>query len=118
GVADVTRWREDPVLDQWGSYWYIRDVKRDKVWSPTYQPCRVEPDSQRIRFMHDHASFVRTDDDVTTSLDICLSPECNGDIRRLTLTNRGSEQLIIEVTTFMELTLALPIADEAHPAFS
>ncbi|WP_137669679.1 GH36-type glycosyl hydrolase domain-containing protein [Paenibacillus naphthalenovorans] len=117
GLA-VSRWREDPVLDDWGSYIYIRDVARDAVWSPAFQPCRVPSSEQRIQFSLDRATFMRTDGDVQTRLEVCVSPEWNAEIRRLTLTNTGNEAKIIEVTTFTELALAPPIADDAHPAFS
>lgn len=117
GLA-VSRWREDPVLDDWGSYIYIRDVTRDAVWSPSFQPCRVPSSEQRIQFSLDRASFMRVDGDVQTSLEICVSSEWNAEVRRLTLTNTGNEAKIMEVTTFIELALAPPIADDAHPAFS
>ena len=115
---DVSRWREDPVLDNWGNYLYIRDVTRDVVWSPSFQPCRVPSAEQRVQFSLDRAAFMRVDGDVQTSLEICVSPEWNGEVRRLTLTNAGNESRIIEITTFLELALAPPIADDAHPAFS
>ncbi|MFC4769557.1 GH36-type glycosyl hydrolase domain-containing protein [Effusibacillus consociatus] len=117
GVA-VSRWREDPVADDWGSYMYIRDVTCDVVWSPTFQPCRVPSPEQRVQFALERATFMRVDGDVQTSLEICVSPEWNAEVRRLTLTNSGSETRIIEVTTFLEVALAPPIADDAHPAFS
>ncbi len=117
GLA-VTRWREDPVLDDWGSYMYIRDVTRDLIWSPAFQPCRVESPEQRAQFLLDRATFMRVDGDIQTSLEICVSPEWNAEVRRLTLTNVGSQARIIEVTTFLELALAPPMADDAHPAFS
>jgi cyclic beta-1,2-glucan synthetase len=117
GVA-VSRWREDPVLDNRGNYIYIRDVARDAVWSPTFQPCRVLSGGQRAQFSVDHVTFMREDGDIQTSLEICVSPEWNAEVRRLTLTNTGHEARIIEVTTFLEVVLASPAADDAHPAFS
>ncbi|SHF11073.1 Putative glucoamylase [Desulforamulus putei DSM 12395] len=117
GLA-VTRWREDPVLDNWGSYLYIRDVTRDVVWSPTFQPCRVPSSEQRVQFSLDRAVFMRVYGDIQTSLEICVSPEWHAEVRRLTLTNAGDEERIIEITTFLEPVLAPPMADEAHPAFS
>ena len=117
GLA-VSRWREDPVLDDWGSYMYIRDVTSDALWSPAFQPCRVPSSEQRAQFSLDRATFMRVDGDMQTSLEICVSPEWNAEVRRLTLTNTGNEARIIEVTTFIELALAPPLADDAHPAFS
>ncbi|OCT14008.1 glycosyl transferase family 36 [Paenibacillus pectinilyticus] len=115
---DVTRWREDPVTDQWGSYMYIRDVASDKVWSPTFQPCRQPSRKQRVQFSQERSTFLSEEEDVHTTLDICVSPEANAEVRRLTLSNKGSEARIIEVTTFLEIALAPHDADKAHPAFT
>ncbi|MGH6782773.1 MAG: glucoamylase family protein, partial [Sphingomonadaceae bacterium] len=34
----VTRWREDPTCDNWGAYFFLRDVDSGKVWSAGYHP--------------------------------------------------------------------------------
>ena len=115
---EVSRWREDPVMDPWGSYVYIRDVSKNKLWSPSYQPCRVESSDQMVQFGLDKTTFRRVDEDVKTSMEICVSSEWNAEVRRITLTNIGAEQKVLEVTTFVELALANPIADVAHTAFS
>nr|WP_318505666.1 glucoamylase family protein [Bacillus sp. T3] len=114
----VSRWREDPVMDSWGSYVYIRDLSKDKLWSPSYQPCQVQSDEQRVQFGLDHATFMRVDGDIKTCMEICVSTDWNAEIRRITLSNSGSETKVMEVTTFVELGLANPIADIAHTAFS
>jgi len=114
----ITRWQEDPVIDRSGSYMYIRDITQDQVWSATFHPCRVTSPEQYIRFSLDNALFTRVDGSIRTSLEICVSPESNAEVRRLSLTNTGEDTRIIEVTTFQELALADPIADDAHPAFS
>ena len=61
---------------------------------------------------------MRKDGDIKTSMEISVSPEWNAEIRRITLTNSGKESKLLDVTTFTELALANPIADEAHTAFS
>ncbi|QAY65224.1 GH36-type glycosyl hydrolase domain-containing protein [Paenibacillus protaetiae] len=117
GIA-LSRWHEDPVAEAPGSCFYIRDVAAGKVWSPSYEPCRTPADRQKVRFALDKASFERLDGQMETMLEICVPPEHKAELRRLTLTNTGSETRIIEVTGYMELALAPPAADEAHPAFS
>ena len=114
----VSRWREDPVIDPWGSYVYIHDLSKDKIWSPAYQPCRMKAKEQRVQFGLDRAIFHRDDGDVQTRMEVCVSPEWDAEIRRISLTNVSEERKVIEVTTFVELALANPIADDAHPAFS
>lgn len=117
GMA-ITRWQEDPVIEQTGACVYIRDITDDQVWSPTYYPCRVLPIEQSIRFSLDNATFTRVDGNIRTSMEVSVSPETNADVRRITLFNTGSHSRMVEVTTFNELALAIPIADDAHPAFS
>lgn len=114
----VSRWREDPVMDPWGSYLYIRDITKDKIWSPSYQPCQVEASDQHVRFGLDRATFTRTVENVQSTMEVSISPEWNAEVRRITLSNRSESTKVLEVTTFTELALANPIADEAHTAFS
>lgn len=117
GMA-ISRWREDPVADNWGQYMYIREVTSDQVWSPTYQPCRVSSAEHRIRLSLDRARFTCKHREIETKLDLCVSPEWNAEVRRLTVTNHGSDTKIIEVTTYLELVLAGANVDLAHPAFT
>jgi len=117
GLA-VTRWREDPVMDHWGNFLYIRDVSEDRLWSPSYQPCRVASPSQKVEFSLEKTTFTRTDGDVSTSLEIGVAAEFNAELRRLKLTNHSGEEKMLEVTTYLEIVLSSPVADESHQAFS
>jgi cellobiose phosphorylase len=38
GNLAVTRWREDPTSDNWGTFCYLRDVSSGKFWSTAHQP--------------------------------------------------------------------------------
>ncbi|TBL68557.1 GH36-type glycosyl hydrolase domain-containing protein [Paenibacillus thalictri] len=118
GKTAVTRWKEDPVKDEDGCFFYIRDVMDDRVWSPSYLPCRVPSSAGQVSFGLDRITFTREDRGIRTQLDIIVSSDSNADIRRLTMKNNGSEKRILEVTTYAEIVLAQPIADESHPAFS
>ncbi|MBM7566291.1 GH36-type glycosyl hydrolase domain-containing protein [Paenibacillus sacheonensis] len=115
---DLTRWREDPVTDPWGSFMYIRDVAKNACWSPSYQPCRKDADRQSVQFLQERTTFQRADDGLLTKLEVTVSAEHNAEIRRLTLTNTTQEARIVEVTTYMELAMAAHDADKAHPAFT
>ncbi|MDF2836678.1 MAG: glycosyltransferase, partial [Paenibacillus sp.] len=114
----VSRWREEPVRDSWGSFIYIRDVGADDVWSASYQPCRGESPDQRIKFELGKATFERSRGGIAARMEICVSPEFDAEVRRITLTNEGAEPKMVEVTTYVELALANPVADDAHTAFS
>ncbi|MFD1955460.1 GH36-type glycosyl hydrolase domain-containing protein [Paenibacillus thailandensis] len=118
GGVRLSRWHEDPVAELPGSGFYIRDVSAGTVWSPAFEPCRTPADRQKVRFALDKASFERADGDLETLLEICVPPQLNAELCRLTLTNTGKDTRIVEVTSYVELALAPPASDEAHPAFS
>jgi cyclic beta-1,2-glucan synthetase len=114
----VTRWREDVTCDMWGTYVFLRDVQGGAVWSAGYQPTGVEPDSYEAVFSEDRAEISRRDGTITTTLEIAVSPEDDAEVRRVSISNLGSNYREIELTSYAEVVLAPPDADAAHPAFS
>ncbi|HVC21151.1 MAG TPA: glucoamylase family protein, partial [Vicinamibacterales bacterium] len=118
GDLAVTRWREDPTCDGWGSYVFLRDVERGTVWSAGYQPSGVEPDEYEATFLEDRVHLVRRDGTITTRLEVMVSPEHDAEARRVTIWNEGRRAREIDVTSYAEIVLATDAADTAHPAFS
>jgi cyclic beta-1,2-glucan synthetase len=114
----ITRWREDPTRDCWGSFIYIRDMQSGRFWSSTYQPTDKEPDDYAVTFHEDHAEYQRRDGDITTNLNIIVSPEDHGEVRHLCVTNHGDVDNDIELTSYAELVLTTVASDMAHPAFA
>ena len=118
GALSLTRWNEDATCDGCGSYVYLRDPDSGRLWSTGYQPSGTEPDRYEVTFTEDRAEFVRVDGTMSTKLEILISPEDDAEVRRITLTNHSNRVRNIELTTYSELVLAPPAADQAHPAFS
>jgi cyclic beta-1,2-glucan glucanotransferase len=116
GLA-VTRHREDAVCDPGSQYVYLRDVRSGAVWSATYQPIRREPDRYRTTFLPDKAEIQQRAEEIDTMLEIAVSPEDDVEVRRLSLTNRSPHQREIEITSYVEVALARPADDLAHPVF-
>jgi len=117
GLA-VTRWREDATCDDLGAYILLRDVRTGAVWSATTQPMGCAPDACVISFNEDRAEFLRQEGFIATQLEIIVSAEDDGEVRRLSITNNGTTTCEIEVTSYAELVLARQADDMAHPAFS
>ena len=114
----VTRWREDPTRDAWGSFCYLRDLESGKVWSTAWQPTLTFTKRYQAIFSLGRAEFRRRDDRIDTHTEISVSPEDDVELRRITLTNRSETPRTIEVTSYAEVVLAPPGHDLAHPAFS
>ncbi len=114
----VTRWREDPTRDCWGSFIYLQDQESRKFWSAGFQPTAVIPDEYRAHFNEECATIARRDGTLRTTLTVLVAPEDDGELRRVTLRNDGTRARHIAVTSFAELVLAPQRSDIAHPGFS
>jgi cyclic beta-1,2-glucan synthetase len=118
GDLAVTRWREDPSLDDWGSYILLRDTGSGRVWSAGLQPIGAAPGEYDVAFGEDRAEFARRDGSLTTMMEVLVSAEEDAEVRRISVTNAGTTARTIEMTSYAELALAKPADDLAHPAFA
>ncbi|MES2938435.1 MAG: glucoamylase family protein [Pseudomonadota bacterium] len=114
----VTRWREDATRGDWGSFVFLRDCESGATWSPTAQPAFDAPQQAEVVFDEDHAEFSRPGTTLATGMTVLVSGEDDGEVRRLSLVNSGRRAREIELTSYMEIVLAAPASDDAHPAFS
>ena len=114
----VTRWREDSTRDQWGSYCYIRDCATGRYWSSAYQPTVKPLEHYEAIFSEAKVEFRCREGELEAHTEIAVSPEDDIELRRVTLTNRARKRRVIELTSYAEVVLAPPAADDLHPAFS
>ena len=114
----ITRWREDSVGDDWGSFFYLREPRTGKIWSAGHMPLATVSDSYLASFTEDKVEFIRRDGNFTTTMECVVSPEDNAEARRLTIANSSLTAREIELTSYCELVLAPAASDTAHPAFS
>ncbi|MES2431885.1 MAG: glucoamylase family protein [Bacteroidota bacterium] len=114
----ITRWREDATCDNWGTFCYIRDIENDFFWSAAYQPTLEQGSNYEAVFSQGRAEFRRNDYSLETHSEIVVSPEDDIELRRIHITNRSRKKRIIEITSYAEVVLVPPLAEEMHPAFS
>jgi cyclic beta-1,2-glucan synthetase len=114
----VTRWREDPTRDCWGSFCFLRNVETGEFWSTAWQPTLKPAKRYEAIFTQGRAEFRRRDQRINTHTEISVSPEDDIELRRITITNRNDTPRTIEVTSYAEVVLAPPAHDLTHPAFS
>ncbi len=117
GELAVNRWRADPLRDDGGQFIFIRERRSGRVWSATYQPTCQPPDAYEVTFAIDKAEYRRRDGDIETHLEVVVSPDNNVELRQLKFTNHGWQPCELEITSYVEVCLATPQADAAHPAF-
>ncbi len=114
----VTRWREDPTRDNWGTFCYIRDVTTGRFWSTAHQPTAKSLESYEAIFSEAKVEFRCRESDLDAHTEIAVSPEDDVELRRVTLTNRSRKRKVIDITSYAEVVLAPAAADTLHPAFS
>ncbi|HWG41935.1 MAG TPA: glucoamylase family protein [Gemmataceae bacterium] len=114
---DVTRWREDFTRDDYGQFYYIRDLRSGLLWSAGHQPVCRPTKHYEVVYSADKAEFRRRDGAIATHLEITVAPEHCAEVRRVTLTNHDRRTHDLELTSYVEVVLSPHGADLAHPAF-
>lgn len=115
---EITRWRSDVTADNWGSFFYIKDVKTNYFWSAAFHPTCKKSKRYSVSFKADRTEFSRLDNQIETHMEIVVSPEDDAEIRLLTLANLSNQIREIEITSYSEIVLATHATDAAHPAFN
>ena len=114
----VTRWREDPTCDGWGSYLLLRDEEDDAIWSVTQRPYGINMPDDAATFGGGRATFGRRHHSLHSTLEVAVACDADIELRRLTLSNHGDRTRTFSVTSYAELVIGPIGADNAHPAFS
>lgn len=114
----LTRWREDATADNWGTFCYIRDLDSQELWSNAFQPTLKKADHYEAVFSQGKVEFRRRDNQLETYTEIIVSPEDDIEVRRIHLINHSKTKRNLSITTYGEVVVALPAADNSHPAFS
>lgn len=114
----LTRWQEDVSRDNWGCFFYLRDMRSGTFWSSTFQPTCASPDAYSIVFSEDLAVLACDVSGVRTATDIVVAVLDDVELRRITVTNDTHELKSLDLTSYSEVVLAPAATDNAHPAFS
>ena len=118
GDIELTRWRSDSTLDDWGSWIYVEDRLTGQTCSVARQPSMSHPDRSDVRFFPQKVEFMRQDGDIILRTSISIAPDDNVEIRRVTIANRGDTSRILALTSYAEIILAPQAVDQRHPAFN
>ncbi|WP_316862143.1 GH36-type glycosyl hydrolase domain-containing protein [uncultured Cohaesibacter sp.] len=118
GEIAITRWSEDSTRENFGSFIFLKDVDSGSVWSPAGHLVKRDLKQQQVIFAEDYGEYSCRNGLLTYRLDVLVSGEDDGEVRRITLSNTGLRSRHIELTSYSELVLASPVSDAAHPVFS
>ena len=97
----LTRYRyNDTPLDQNGRYYYIKDG--DTVWNPGWQPTQTPLDSYECHHGLGYSRFVSSKNLVAAELTAFVPLADSCEVNRLVLTNNGTEEKALALTSFVE----------------
>jgi cyclic beta-1,2-glucan synthetase len=122
--VDLTRWHADRALDPWGTWIYIQDMQNNQrefgyaTWSATHQPIPGNPDDVQVNFFAHMAVFKRTENDLTTTMEVTVAPEDPVEIRRIHLINNAALPRELRLTSYGEVILNEQASDTRHPAYN
>ncbi len=115
GQNRITRAFQDLVKDNWGKYFYIRDLATGEFWSATYKPVMHAYDHYRAIHGIGYSRFIQQVGDITSELTVFVSARDPVEILRLTLTNTGQSARALDVTSYAEWLLGF--APDEHREF-
>ena len=118
GDIELTRWRADPTLDNWGSWIYVEDRQNKQLWSATREPSMVPPDRNEGRFYPHRVEFERQHGDIVLRTSVNVAHNENVEIRRVSVINNGNSSRVFALTSYAEIILAPQSVDLHHPAFN
>lgn len=118
GLA-INRWRPDPVTPAHGHFLYCQDHTAGIRFGSTRAPLGLgEAREVRVQFGDGRAEFHARHGPISVTTEVLLAADGVGEVRRLTFASRARVAHRIDVTSILELAMAPPAADLAHPAFS
>ncbi len=115
---NVSRWRDDSLRDNYGSFLYVRRSGQRSVASLTAMPAPGPGWRYQTHFMADRVQLDAHAETLSTTVTVLVSPEDDTELRTVHLHNTGRTEMRLELLSYFEAVLADPRADEAHPAFS
>lgn len=114
----ISRWESDVLRRAPGIHIYIKNMDTGAVWSAAFLPTCLQADQEHVQFEPHKASYYRQIGGIETTLEVCVSPECDLEIRNLEIKNNTEKDLDLSVLCVYSPALSPEKDFEAHPAFA
>jgi cellobiose phosphorylase len=115
GQNRITRSFQDLVKDNWGKYFYIRDVKSNIFWSATYKP--VMHPYKQFMVVHGigYSRFIQEIEEIVSELTVFVCADDPVEIFQIKLTNNSHRDRELDITSYTEWLLGF--APDEHREF-
>jgi cellobiose phosphorylase len=115
GQNRITRSFQDLIRDNWGKYFYIRDLQRNTFWSAAYQPVMHPYEEFSVVHGLGYSSFMQKIEGIRSRLTVFVAPDAPVEVFQLELINESSEARHLDVTSYAEWLLGF--APDEHREF-
>ncbi|HOU14814.1 MAG TPA: glycosyl transferase family 36 [Anaerolineae bacterium] len=115
GQNRLTRAFQDLIKDDWGKYFYIRDVQSGAYWSATWKPVMHAFESYQVIHGLGYTRFIQQVEGIRSELTVLVAAADPVELFRLTLTNTGDAPRELDVTSYVEWLLGF--APDEHREF-
>jgi cellobiose phosphorylase len=115
GQNRITRSFQDLVKDNWGKYFYIRDLTRNLFWSATYKP--VMHPYKNFSAIHGigYSKFIQQVEEIESELTVFVAAHDPVEIFQLRISNLSDQRRELDVTSYAEWLLGF--APDEHREF-
>ncbi len=115
GQNRITRAFQDLVQDNWGKYFYIRDLESGAYWSATYKPTLHAYQSYQVVHGLGYSRFLQEVQGIRSTLTVFVAPYDPVECFELQLTNLTDKPRSLDVTSYVEWLLGF--APDEHREF-
>ncbi|HAF47861.1 MAG TPA: glycosyl transferase family 36 [Anaerolineaceae bacterium] len=105
GQNRITRSFQDLIKDNWGKYFYIRDLETNQYWSATYKPVMAEFDDFKVVHGIGYSRFFQEIQQIKSVLTVFISPNDPVELFQLVLTNESNRPRKLDITSYAEWLL-------------
>jgi len=71
----ISRWREDPTIDLYGTFIYIQNLNSGSFWSATSKPLDYPGENYKVTCFPNTVKYYRKDGNIETLTEVFVSPE-------------------------------------------
>ncbi|MCS6843784.1 MAG: hypothetical protein NZ528_05580 [Caldilineales bacterium] len=115
GQNRITRAFQDLVRDNWGKYFYLRDLDSGALWSAAYKPVMAPYERYTVAHGLGYSRFTHQVHGIESVLTVFVAPEDPVEVFHLALTNRSDRPRRLDITSYLEWLLGF--APDEHREF-
>jgi len=102
GQNRLTRLYQDIIKDNYGKYFYLRDLDTQDFWSLTYQPVQKPYEEFEVRHGVGYSNFVYQVNQVHSLMRMYVVPNQPLEMIEITLTNKSNSPKRLDLTSYFE----------------